>query len=160
MKVRFHRWYNALLTSLLSMLGYGCSLENGMDMYGTPVICEYGAPHADYIFKGVVTDEAGTPIEGIKTSIKQVYETGTNVYVNGIDSVKTDAEGHYEMQYDGMKNPNTKLIVEDIDGEANGGEFQNDTLDVDFNKAVQTKKGNGWYEGAFEIFKDIKLKKK
>ena len=25
MKVRFNRWYNAVLTALLTMLGYGCS---------------------------------------------------------------------------------------------------------------------------------------
>jgi hypothetical protein len=53
------------------------------------------------------------------------------------------------------------LIVEDIDGEANGGEFISDTLDVDFNKAVQTKEGDGrWYGGVYEITQDVKLKKK
>ena len=26
MKVRFNRWYNAVLTALLTMLGYGCSM--------------------------------------------------------------------------------------------------------------------------------------
>ena len=40
MKVRFNRWYNAVLTALLSMLGFGCSSEEPMDMYGPPV--EYG----------------------------------------------------------------------------------------------------------------------
>ena len=47
MKVRFYRWYNAVLTALLSMLGYGCSSsEDPLDMYGAPV--EYGAPHGRY----------------------------------------------------------------------------------------------------------------
>lgn len=159
MKVRFHRWYNALLTSLLSLLGYGCS-ESSMDMYGTPVICEYGVPHADYIVKGFVTDEAGKPVEGIKTSLKHVHEANETVYVSAIDSVQTNASGNYQLQYMGMRNPTLKLIVEDIDGDANGGKFQNDTLDVDFEKAVQTKKGDGWYNGAFQISQNIKLKKK
>jgi putative lipoprotein (rSAM/lipoprotein system) len=158
MKVRFYRWYNALLTALLSMLGYGCS-ENSMDMYGTPPV-EYGAPHADYIVKGVVTDEAGTPIEGIKTSLKQVWMGQDGVYVDGIDSVQTDDTGHYQLQYEGMRNSAMKLIVEDTDGEANGGDFQSDTLDVEFDKAIQTKKGEGWYNGVFEISKDVKMKKK
>ena len=38
MKVRFNRWYNALLTALLAMLGYkSCSL-NSPDEYGTPTV--------------------------------------------------------------------------------------------------------------------------
>ena len=160
MKVRFHRWYNALLTSLLSLLGYGCS-ESSMDMYGTPVICEYGVPHADYILKGVVTDEAGTPVKGIKTSLKTVFEDDNKPYAIGLDSVQSDVSGNYQLEYTGMENRTLKVIVEDIDGEENGGEFQSDTLDVDFDKAVQSKKGDGgWYAGAYEIRKDIKLKKK
>ena len=158
MRVRFYHWYNAVLTALLSMLGYGCSSEEPMDMYGTPV--EYGCPHADYIFKGLVTDEAGTPIQGIKTSLKDFYGE-TPQYVDTVDSILTDASGKYQVGYDGMKSSRMKLVVEDIDGEANGGEFQNDTLDLDFDKTVQTKEGDGrWYGGVFEISQDVKLKKK
>ena len=47
MKLRSHRWYNAVLAALLSMLGYGCSSSD------EPV--EYGTPHADYMIKGQVT---------------------------------------------------------------------------------------------------------
>ena len=44
MKVRFVHWYNAVLTALLSMIGYGCSTtSNEPEMYGTPT--------ADYILK-------------------------------------------------------------------------------------------------------------
>ena len=53
------------------------------------------------------------------------------------------------------------LIVEDIDGEANGGEFLSDTLDIDYDKAVKVKEGEGrWYQGKFEVSQDVKLKKK
>ena len=58
MKVRFNRWYNAVLTALLSMLGYGCSSsEDPTDalMYGV-------VPVAEYQIRGQVTDEAGTPV--------------------------------------------------------------------------------------------------
>jgi hypothetical protein len=59
------------------------------------------------------------------------------------------------------QNQYDKVIVEDIDGEANGGEFLSDTLDVDYNKAVKTKDGDGkWYLGIYEITQDVKLKKK
>ena len=143
----------------LSMLGYGCSSDEPMDMYGTPV--EYGAPHAYYIVKGLVTDEAESPVQGIKTSLKQVDKTEAGTITFGMDSIQTNETGGYRLGYTGLPQTGIKLIVEDIDGEANGGEFISDTLDVDFNKAVQTKEGDGrWYGGVYEITQDVKLKKK
>ena len=163
MKVRFYRWYNAVLTVLLSMLGYGCSTssEEDVEMYGVLVV-EYGTPYAEYRVKGQVTDESGVPINGIKTSAKNVVASGmSGVHGFGLDSVQTDASGQFAVSFRCFPgNPETKLIVEDIDGDANGGEFLSDTLDIDFNKAVQTTKGEGWYEGSFEITQDIKMKKK
>ena len=160
MKVRFYRWYNAVLTALLSMLGYGCSSsEDPLDMYGTPV--EYGAPHADYIVKGLVTDEADFPVQGIKTSLKQVDKTEVGTITFGMDSIQTNETGSYELRYMGLPQTDIKLIAEDVDGEVNGGEFLSDTLDIDFNKAVQTKEGDGrWYGGVYEVTQDVKLKKK
>ena len=151
MKIRFLRWYNALLTALLSILGYGCSSEGPE---------EYGCPHADYIIKGTVTDEAGTPIQGIKTTLKNLYGVSPQ---NGqvLDSFLTDDSGKYQVYDNGMESSQTKLIVEDIDGEENGGEFLSDTLDINHEKVVQTKEGDGrWYQGSFEITQDVKLKKK
>lgn len=155
MKVRFNRWYNAVLTVLLGLLG----LES-CDSEGGGMVEEYGCPSSDYIIKGTVTDEAGTPVQGIKTSLKQIYKTETETYIGGIDSVQTGVSGDFLLKYNGMQQKNIKLIVEDIDGEANGGEFLSDTLDINYDKAVQTKKGEGWYSGTYEIAQDVKLKKK
>ena len=158
MKVRFNRWYNAVLTALLTILGYSCE---GAEEYGVPDVEEYGCPSADFVIKGQVTDEAGTPVQGIKTSLKQIYKSGESSHVYGMDSVQTNVSGSYQLKYNGMEDESLKVIVEDIDGEANGGEFLSDTLDIDYNKAVQTKKGDGhWYAGVFEIAQDVKLKKK
>ena len=157
MRVRFNRWYNAVLTTLLSILGYGCSSDEPMDMYGSPP--EYGSPHADYIVIGTVTNESGTPVQGIKTSLKEVSENAKTAY--GIDSVQTNATGDFQLKYTGMERKSIKLIVDDIDGEANGGEFLSDTLDIDYDKAVKVKEGEGrWYQGKFEVSQDVKLKKK
>ena len=160
MKVRFYRWYNAVLTALLSMLGYACSSsEDPLDMYGTPV--EYGAPHADYIVKGLVTDEADFPVQGIKTFLKQVDKTEAGTIIFGMYSIQTNETGGYQLEYTGLPQPSIKLIVEDVDGEANGGEFLSDTLDVNFDNATQTGKGDGkWYGGVYEVTQDVKLKKK
>jgi putative lipoprotein (rSAM/lipoprotein system) len=142
------------------MLGYGCSsTEEPLDMYGPPV--EYGTPHADFIIKGRVMDESGTPVQGIKTSLKKVFENNNKHYALGVDSVQSDVSGNYQLKSTDRQNQYDKVIVEDIDGEANGGEFLSDTLDVDYNKAVKTKDGDGkWYLGIYEITQDVKLKKK
>ena len=158
MKVRFNRWYNAVLTALLSVLGFGCSTDEPEE-YGT-ILMEYGTPYADYIIKGSVTNEAGEPVRGIKTSLKSVFDNENEHYVLGLDSVETDVSGSYQLKYVGLRDHGLKVIVEDIDGEANGGEFLSDTLDIDFNKAVKTEEGSDWYEGAYDISQDIKLKKK
>ena len=159
MKVRFYRWYNAVLTALLSMLGYGCSSDEP-DMYGTPV-AEYGVPYATYMVEGTVTDEANNPIQGIKTSIKGIFPNGDKVYVDAVDSVLSDASGKYQLRYRGMDRPDYKLTVEDTDGEANGGEFLSDTLDIDFGRAVKVKNGDGaWNGGEYQIQQAVKLKKK
>ena len=53
------------------------------------------------------------------------------------------------------------LVVEDIDGEANGGEFQSDTLDIDFGKAVKViDRDMDGHGASYEIHQDIKLNKK
>ena len=164
MKVRSNRWYNTVLTALLSMLVFGCSFddEEPMPIYGTPI--EYSVPHVEYILKGIVTDEADTPVQGLKTSVKEVYKGDTGTYVYGRDSILTDESGNYQLKFakeSSFNRESIKLIVEDIDGEANGGEFLSDTLDIDYDKAVKVVKGDRWgYDGKYEVVTDIKVKRK
>ena len=43
---------------------------------------------------------------------------------------------------------------------SNGGQFKSDTLDIDFDKAVKVKNGDGhWFMGDYEITKNVQLKK-
>lgn len=159
MKVRFYRWYNALLASLLTLLGYGCSSDEPLDMYGTVV--EYGVPTVRYSLKGMVTDEDGNPIKNIKASVKTgPYEDGTLYYP--VDSTMTDAHGQFTIDNlrDGYLGHH-KLILEDIDGEENGGEFQSDTLSLDQLEPKQIEPSSGaWDAGKYELTANIRLKKK
>lgn len=161
MKVRFNRWYNAVLTALLSIIGYGCSSSDDPEY-----ICMYGTPHADYQFSGTVTDESGSPVKGIKVSAKNVYRRydSTLIETYGVDSTLTDSKGKYAVEGEAFLGEHIlKLIVEDLDGEANGGNFMNDTIDIDFDKAKKVKeadKDDSWSSGTFAITQDIKLKKK
>ena len=150
MKVRFNRWYNAVLTALLSMLGFGCSSSDDQTF-----VAEYGMPVFEYQVRGQVTDEAGTPVQGIKVSQKLIFLSADGKKdILGIDSILTDTSGRYQLNSYGSNNYK-KLFVEDVDGEANGGEFLSDTLDIDFEKAVKTDD-----KYSYELNMDIKLKKK
>lgn len=161
MKVRFNRWYNAVLTALLSIIGYGCSSSDDPEY-----ICMYGTPHADYQFMGTVTDESGSAVMGIKVSAKNVYRRYDSAVIEtyGVDSTLTDSKGKYAVEGEAFLGEHIlKLIVEDLDGEANGGNFMNDTIDIDFDKAKKVKeadKDDSWSSGTFAITQDIKLKKK
>ena len=162
MKVRFYRWYNTLLTSLLALLGYGCSSESPMDMYGT-IVAMYGALVIKYSVKGNVTDEDGNPIKNIKASVKTgpYDEEGTPYYP--IDSTMTDAHGQFaiDFPYNNISGGRHKLILEDIDGEENGGEFQSDTLSLDQLEPKQIEPSSGaWDAGKYELTANIRLKKK
>ena len=163
MKVRFNRWYNAVLTALMSIIGYGCSSSD--DPWGGG-LCMYGTPHADYQFMGTITDESGSPVKDINVSVKNVYRSqdGAVVDTYGVDSTLTDGKGKYAIECRRfISDPDIKLIVEDMDGEANGGAFKSDTIDIDFDNAKKVKnpdKDDSWSSGTFAITQDIKLKKK
>ena len=159
MKVRFNRWYHAVLTTLLAMLGFSCS---GSDSDDEEIVAMYGLITPHYYLGGTVTDQAGTPIEGIKMSLKQVYKSDDFTKVSSLDSMQTNNMGLYEFQCTPwIILRDVKLIVEDIDGEANGGEFLSDTLDVDFDKAVLTKGvKNSLDVNYYQMVLDVKMKRK
>lgn len=152
MKIRFYRWYNGLLASLLAFLGYGCS-SGEPENY--PVM--YGAPTVEFQLKGNVTDEDGKAVQGIKVKVQE------HNWLN-IDSVKTDVNGKYQLPIritasneKGLKY--CRLTVEDTDG-AENGEFKNDTINLNGAEAKKIKDGEGWFNGAYEVNVDVKLKKK
>ena len=162
MKVRFTRWYNAVLTALLGLLGFESC--DSPDEYG-PIPVEYGTPYADYQFSGTVTDESNSPIKDIKVSAKFVYRKNDGTIESyGVDSTQTDGSGKYAFESRRfISDPDLKLIVEDMDGEANGGAFKSDTIDIDYDNAKKVKdpaKGESWSTGTYAINQDIKLKKK
>ena len=154
MKTKIYRLYGAVLSVLLSVLGFSsCSKEEMRE--------EYGSPHADYIMQGIVTDEEGNEINGILVSAESYDDVSDGRYWYNHASKKTNYIGEYFLSFSGYLSSHTKLVVQDVDGEANGGEFANDTIDIDRESAIQTKKGEGyWYMGVYSITQNIKLKKK
>ena len=157
MKIRFYRWYNVVLTTLLAMLGFeGCD-GIGKDEYGCPYM-EYGCPNVHYQVKGTVTDTDGKPIKGIKVKIEESYEDLSFCQ----DSILTDNTGKYETRVieDFTINDRMRIVFEDIDGATNGGEFQSDTLSVASLEKKQVEEDSGWYSGTYELKGDVTLKQK
>lgn len=157
MKVRFNRWYNAVLTVLLSLMGYSCSSDDIVDEYGVPIAeVAYGCPYADYVVKGQVTDEAGNPIPGIQVTAPNGSDTDSEYS----QIVKTDAQGGFTLR-EFSTSRGHEMIVEDIDGEDNNGLFESESMYVETLPMKQVKDGNGgWYLGKYEVTANIKLKKK
>lgn len=142
---------------VLGLLGFA-----SCDIIGVG-LCMYGEPHADFKAIGKVTDEAGKPIEGIRVAVQQhrhynntpdvIYDQN-DWYDN--DTLFTDAEGKYQLERMVFDAPHdVKIVFEDVDGEANGGEFESSTATPEVKK---TKKGDGsWYGGAYEVSADATL---
>ena len=123
-----------LIYILLGLLGF-----TSCEHFGA---VEYGTPNVSFSLKARVVDEAGAPIQGIEVRTEDdrqfEYNTGFSDYQGYID-----ARGSF---WPGTERGKVQFI--DIDGEANGGEFE--TLTVDVNNATQTEEGSGgWYEGAY-----------
>lgn len=123
-----------LIYLLMAMLGFASCDHFGM--------VEYGCPTVSFSLKARVVDEAGNPIQGIEVRTEDggrfEYNTGFSDYEGNID-----AYGGYF--WPGAQN---QMQFIDVDGEANGGEFE--TLTVKIENLIQTEEGDGnWYEGAY-----------
>lgn len=86
-----------------------------------------------------------------------------------MDSAYTDSKGDYvtkEKSMDGAidwvhKEKRLKVILEDVDGGVNGGEFATDTIKSENITVEQMGKGEGtWDWGSFEVTANGKMKKK
>jgi putative lipoprotein (rSAM/lipoprotein system) len=148
MKVRINRWYQAVLAVLLSLLGFESCSDNES---GT---VEYGTPYVNYVIKGTVTDEAGTPIPGIQIEAPAPLHSSM-----GFQFALTDANGVFQMTQFSLFGEGI-LTAEDIDGEDNGGEFKSDTLQITKLPSQRIEDGDGWFVGTFNVDAKFKLQKK
>lgn len=159
MRKKMTRWYETVLSALLTMLGFS-SCEN----VSHNVVCEYGCPNVEYQVKGTVTDAAsGKPVEGIQAKVAAVERTDEGVEVYGMDSLTTSKDGTFafplmnDMNIDGLR---TSLILEDVDGMENGGVYASDTIELKSLPREQVKEGDGkWFGGGFELKAERSLKK-
>lgn len=159
----------SLLSGALALLGFtGCNSNSEAP-------CLYGTPSVNYQVLGTVTDEQGKPLKDIQVVVANpytinYYDDNGKPYLNGRDSISgdvypdtvyTDKDGKFE-SHKVKAFSSEKLVVkfQDIDGEANGGEFQEIHLTRDEFKKKQKKEGNNWFAGEYEFSKDVQMEQK
>lgn len=137
---------------LMALLGFGSlasceSRSNNMAMYGVPV--------ADYKVSARVVDEEGNPIKNIKVTVG--HDVGYN---NNVTHSAEDGTVEHETKIGGGR---PTILFEDVDGEANGGEFESVILEYYRykNKTTQIAEPDGWYSGKYEVnLGDVEMKLK
>ncbi|MBR1698250.1 MAG: radical SAM-associated putative lipoprotein [Bacteroidales bacterium] len=151
MKTKIAHLFELIAGFLLSLLGFsGCEIIN--------LRAEYGQPHATYKVIGQVTDEGGKPIPGIEVKGNLNYVKDGPLQLMD-KTVTTDSDGKYILDSSNWPgSTSATLEFTDIDGEANGGEFESATLSTSLQKVAE---GDGhWYEGSYTGTGNIRLKKK
>lgn len=154
--------YDKIIVALLGIIGFltGCSIIN-------PPVAEYGVPTADYEIKGTVTDSiTSTPIENAKVLITrtQTYldQNIAKTYTDTLAIKETDNTGKYDITVQGFPQEEVgfQVKIEDIDGTANGGDFNSQQKSIVFKNTDLTSGKTGWYSGKAVKTQDFKLKKK
>ena len=122
-----------LLMMAASLLGFATACNNEDDQ---PPLVMYGTPYINYKVKGKVTDKAGQPIKGIEVGSYDVKP------------VTTASDGSYTLSGANYL-PELELKFTDTDGPANGGDFAEKTVKVEFTESDRTEQGEGWSKGSF-----------
>ena len=147
---RILRW---LFVTILGVLGFSACGDD--DPADTP--SAYGTPTATYIYRGTVTDEEGNPIKDIDVVLHGVIEGSMNASL----VIKTDKNGVFRTGYLNTSQTWVETIdFVDRDGEANGGDFESQTLEVKDLDSKKVTEGSGWYQGEFEVQANVQLEKK
>ncbi len=144
-KIKYYSAYNAIILSLLGILGLTSSCEK----IGIDPVAEYGVPSAKYIVNGNVTNSTdNTPIKNIRVVMKG-------------DTAFTDNSGNYNIVDNYGFPGNQKIDIEfaDIDGATNGNFHNLDTV-VEFKNPEYTNGDGNWYEGEASQELNIELDKK
>lgn len=115
----------------------------------------YGTPYGEYKYEGIVTDEEGNPIQGINVTVQEY-----NYSINNLTVVETDKSGKFTTDYIKWGTGGRQaLIFTDIDGDANGGDFEEVRFNIhSLNNKVKIEDGEGdWDNGKWKVTADVEL---
>ena len=144
-----------LIYFLMALLGFGSAACESEAME------EYGVPSVTYEVKARVVDSEGNPIKGIEVIISQKEDFNPNwerVFETTTLEDGTLAESRTPSFTGGNK---LYIKLTDVDGEANGGDFEELVHSAPVYRLNKIEEGEGWYAGCYEVkFGDIVLEPK
>jgi putative lipoprotein (rSAM/lipoprotein system) len=177
MKQRFLKLKSWLLVSLMGALGLS-SCHTAKEATATPTpdnmpqqrrenMLMYGVPTMDYRIEGRVIDTKGTPVPGIEVNMLENGMTVNGTTLEGDpervakwlkeSAVTTDEKGNFTITDRGLPQKEVRLLVRDVDGEANGS-YQDQLLKHQVRpEEVNTEKAQGWYNGEVNMKVEVKL---
>ncbi|WP_278625143.1 radical SAM-associated putative lipoprotein [Parabacteroides gordonii] len=133
---------NKILAGLLALLGFSNTSCSPVD--------EYGSPYATYEIKGKVVNEKGTAIPDMQVIIPAPDADNEEDQFMYRDTLLTNSTGEFNKRLEVSsfgEDITFKIATQDIDGEANGGLFEDTVTEVAFKKD-DLKGGDGnWYAG-------------
>ena len=108
-----------------------------------------------------IRSSADEPLPDIRIRSPWTVNYNDTTYTVREDTVYTDANGEFTYQTDCFQRGeyDIPLLIEDIDGEANGGSHAPDSVSVSF-KDTELTGGDEWYLGRAEKEVNIRLKEK
>ena len=151
MKTKDFKLLKWLCSMVMVAMGFtACSKDEPEDFRAA-----YGTPYGEYKYEGIVTDEEGNPIQGINVTVQEYNDPIKNLTV-----VETDKSGKFTTDYIkwGAGGKQT-LIFTDIDGDANGGDFEEVSFNIhSLNNKVKIEDGEGdWDNGKWKVTADVEL---
>lgn len=108
----------------------------------------YGCPYADFDVDITICDEEGNPIPGIEVLKHQ----------EGEKMATSDENGRAKLTIKGQTI--CYMYLTDVDGEANGGDFDDLQVFGENLTLTQTEKGKNWYSGRYDATGNVKMSKK
>ena len=186
MKIRFLKLKDWLLMSVMGMFGLTschCHTEVAQEPVvgdepdsieqpvprGGEMALMYGVPTMDFVVKGRVINEQGSPVKGMQVIlVNQTVDIAPdrmdldNPYVQDYierASDTTDAQGVFECHVKDVPVDVQRVIVRDIDGKTNGS-YEDQMVDILFTEADQSGERKGWYMGKRIKDVDITVSKK
>lgn len=155
-----NRW--GFFAMLLALLGIGGCGELNEDDPNFRMEVMYGVPTVHYSIKGKVTDENGKAVDGIQVRVQRQASGDNRIWYDDITApISSGADGKWSVEPRDMPTSTLKIIFTDTDGEANGGEFATDSIQVPVNIVKDPKNKDPWYDGDAKVeVPTVKLKKK
>ncbi|MBR1550397.1 MAG: radical SAM-associated putative lipoprotein [Bacteroidales bacterium] len=180
MKIKYLKIKNWFLVTLMGAMGFSSCHSNkelAEPQAEAPTFEDnqqirlmYGVPSMNFMIRGQVRDAEGRPVRDIRVNMLdrgmevkdgELQGDPENVqrYLENT-SVRTDDEGRFTIQNNGLPQQQVRLLVRDVDGKENG-EFGNKVVDMKVEADdVDRTDANGWHQGTYNKEVDIELENK